>query len=82
MRHLRDLLPKGQTLPDESWEQRHRWMVNLLWFHVAGLFAFSLLQGFPVWHSALDAAPVAAAAIVERFANGRKLRSASSRPGC
>ena len=22
-------------------------MVNLLWFHVAGLFAFSLLQGFP-----------------------------------
>jgi hypothetical protein len=76
MRHLRDLLPKGQTLPDESWEQRHRWMVNLLWFHVAGLFAFSLLQGFPVWHSALDAAPVAAAAIVERFADGRKLRSA------
>ena len=76
MRRLRDLLPKGQTLPDESWEQRHRWMVNLLWFHVAGLFAFSLLQGFPVWHSALDAAPVAAAAIVERFADGRKLRSA------
>ena len=76
MRHLRDLLPKGQTLPDESWEQRHRWMVNLLWFHVAGLFAFSLLQGFPIWHSALDTAPVAAAAIVERFADGRKLRSA------
>ena len=76
MRRLRDLLPKGQTLPDESWEQRHRWMVNLLWFHVAGLFAFSLLQGFPLWHSALDAAPVAAAAVVERFADGRKLRSA------
>ncbi len=76
MGRVRDLLPKGQTLPDESWEQRHRWMVNLLWFHVAGLFAFSLLEGFPVWHSALDAAPVAAAAITERFADGRKLRSA------
>ena len=23
MRRLRDLLPKGQTLPDQSWEQRH-----------------------------------------------------------
>ncbi len=36
MRRLRDLLPKGQTLPDESWEQRHRWMVNLLWFQSLG----------------------------------------------
>jgi hypothetical protein len=76
MRHLRDLLPKGQTLPDESWAQRHRLMVNLLWFHAAGLLVFSLLEDFPLWHAALDAAPVAAAAVAERFADGRKLRSA------
>ena len=76
MSRLRDLLPKGQTLPDDSWEQRHRWMVNLLWFHAAGLLVFSLLQGYPLWHSLLDAAPVAGAAIAERYARGRKLRSA------
>ena len=33
-------------------------------------------HGLPGWHAALDAAPVAAAAIAERFADGRKLRSA------
>jgi diguanylate cyclase (GGDEF)-like protein/PAS domain S-box-containing protein len=81
MRRLRDLLPKGQTLPDESWAQRHRWMVNLLWFHVAGLFVFSLLMGFPVWHAALDAAPVAGAAVADRFADGRKMRSAITATG-
>jgi diguanylate cyclase (GGDEF)-like protein/PAS domain S-box-containing protein len=81
MRRLRDLLPKGQTLPDESWEQRHRWMLGLLWFHVAGLFAFSLIEGFPVWHAAVDAAPVAAAAVADRFADGRKLRSAITATG-
>jgi diguanylate cyclase (GGDEF)-like protein/PAS domain S-box-containing protein len=81
MRRLRDVLPKGQTLPDESWEQRHRWMLVVLWLHVPALFLFSVVQGYPVWHSLLDAAPVALAAIAAQHANGRKLRSAVAATG-
>jgi diguanylate cyclase (GGDEF)-like protein/PAS domain S-box-containing protein len=78
---LRDLLPKGRTLPDENWEQRHRWMLVLLWAHSAGLFVFSLVSGFPVWHSLLDAVPVAVAAVLAQWATGRKLRSAIAATG-
>src|SRR5215203_2260547 len=78
---LRGLLPKGQTLPYESWEQRHRWMLRVLWLHVPALFVFSLVQGYPVFHSLLDCAPVALAAIAAQHAKGRKLRSAVAATG-
>jgi diguanylate cyclase (GGDEF)-like protein/PAS domain S-box-containing protein len=81
MRRLRDVLPKGQTLPYESWEQRHRWMLVVLWLHVPALFAFSLVQGYPLWHALLDCAPVALAAVAARYAHGRNLRSAIAATG-
>src|SRR5438477_552575 len=37
-------LPKGSTLPDEVWAQRHRWILVLLWLHVPALFGFSLIR--------------------------------------
>jgi diguanylate cyclase (GGDEF)-like protein/PAS domain S-box-containing protein len=78
---LRDALPKGQTLPDESWERRHRWMLALLAVNAVGLLAFSLLRGFPLWHALLDAAPVAGLGLLAWHTRGRKLRSALAATG-
>ncbi|HYM57011.1 MAG TPA: EAL domain-containing protein [Solirubrobacteraceae bacterium] len=78
---LRDALPKGQTLPDESWERRHRWMLALLALNAVGLLAFSLLRAFPLWHALLDAAPVAALGLLAWRMHGRKLRSALAATG-
>ncbi|HWH93904.1 MAG TPA: sensor domain-containing diguanylate cyclase [Baekduia sp.] len=52
-------LPRGRTLPVESWRARHAWMVRVLWAHVVGLLAWGLLLGDPAWHAAVDVAPIA-----------------------
>ena len=78
---LRDALPKGQTLPDESWEKRHRWMLALLALNAIGLLAFSLLRGYPLWHALLDAAPITALGLLAWRIRGRKLRSALAATG-
>jgi len=33
-------------------------MLRVLWAHAAGLFAWGLIAGHPLWHAALDAAPI------------------------
>jgi diguanylate cyclase (GGDEF)-like protein/PAS domain S-box-containing protein len=52
-------LPKGSTLPDEVWAQRHRWILVLLWLHVPALFAFSLLRHQTVAHSVVETSVLA-----------------------
>ena len=47
----RDRLPRGSTLPPAVWERRHHAMPLLLWLHVAGLLAFAVARGLPVWHA-------------------------------
>src|SRR5438105_3090896 len=42
---VRNVLPRGQTLPSDAWERRHRAMLWILWAHVALLPVFSLLRG-------------------------------------
>jgi hypothetical protein len=59
-----DAFPKGQLLPDRSWEQRHRWMVAVVAVHAAGLAAFGLARGYGVLTTFLEASIVAAAAAV------------------
>ncbi|MDP9293560.1 MAG: diguanylate cyclase, partial [Actinomycetota bacterium] len=78
---LRDALPKGQTLPDESWERRHQWMLALIALNAVGVLAFSLLRGFPLWHALIDAAPVAGFGLLAWRTHGRKLRSALAATG-
>jgi diguanylate cyclase (GGDEF)-like protein/PAS domain S-box-containing protein len=53
-------LPEGRTLPDETWQQRHRVILWLIWIHVAVLWLFGALTG----HSALDSAIVAGSVAV------------------
>lgn len=67
------LLPHGQTLPDDVFWARHRWIQRLLWLHVGGLPVFALTQGYSLGHSVLEATPLLAIAIAARFAGNRRL---------
>jgi diguanylate cyclase (GGDEF)-like protein len=57
-------LPTGRTLPPRMWRLRHAWMLRVLWAHAAGLLAWGLVLGHPLWHAALDAAPVVACGLI------------------
>ena len=65
---LRRLLPRGDTLPEDVWEKRHRFLVALLAAHTVPLAIFGIAMGYSVAHSLLEGAvlpgTLAAAAIV------------------
>jgi diguanylate cyclase (GGDEF)-like protein/PAS domain S-box-containing protein len=42
---LRRALPRGRTLPYDSWRRRHRLLVGLLAVHAVALLVYALLQG-------------------------------------
>ena len=50
---VRDYLPRGNTLDDETFRRRHLLLCWVLALHVPALFAFGLWQGFGVRHSAI-----------------------------
>jgi diguanylate cyclase (GGDEF)-like protein/PAS domain S-box-containing protein len=57
-----DWLPRGGTLSDEGWRQRHRVILVLLWLHVIGLMIYGVVAGHDIPHIVLDAGLVALAA--------------------
>jgi diguanylate cyclase (GGDEF)-like protein/PAS domain S-box-containing protein len=57
-------LPSGRTLPPDMWRLRHGWMLRVLWAHAVALFVWGLLVGHPLWHAALDAAPIVACGVI------------------
>ncbi len=75
-RRSRGYLPEGRPLPEREWRLRHRMILRVLILHVAGAFVYGLVQGFGFAHSALDAAPIAIAAVAAGADQlGRRLRS-------
>lgn len=50
---LTSLLPRGQTLPDDVFELRHRWIQRLLWVHVVGRRFEEAVVDFPAGSSVL-----------------------------
>ena len=69
---LRSHLPRGQTLPEDVFARRHRWMWRLLVAHAIALPLFGLTQGYSVGHCLIDGLPLAAIAFaVTRFDNRR-----------
>ncbi|HEY8527329.1 MAG TPA: ATP-binding protein [Acidimicrobiales bacterium] len=57
---LRDYLPRGNTLDDEVFRERHRFLCWVLALHLPALFAFGVWRGYGTSHSALEiATPVA-----------------------
>jgi hypothetical protein len=67
------LLPRGQTLPDDVFRLRHRWIQGLLWLHVVGLPVFGLAHGYSLAHSLLESTPLLVIAIAARFARNRRV---------
>src|SRR3954468_18744962 len=53
----RDRLPRGQTLPPETWARRHRAINLIAWAHVPALIVFALATGHAFFNSVLDAPP-------------------------
>ncbi|HEY3021441.1 MAG TPA: EAL domain-containing protein [Solirubrobacteraceae bacterium] len=76
-RRLTARLPRGHTLPCAVWDRRHRWMIRVLWAHVAGLLVFAVARGFAVQHGLLDvSAPALAAAAAASARFPRRPRAA------
>jgi hypothetical protein len=44
-------VPHGSTLPEPVWRHRHRWIVNLLWLHLAFLPLYALYGGYGPAHA-------------------------------
>ncbi len=59
LRGLRSWLPKGSTLPDQVWAQRHRALLVLLWLHVPVILLFALARHVAVLHGLSEATVVA-----------------------
>ncbi|HEX8075500.1 MAG TPA: PP2C family protein-serine/threonine phosphatase [Thermoleophilaceae bacterium] len=78
---LRSLLPRGQTLPDDVFELRHRWIQRLLWIHVIALPAFGVSQGYSIGHSVVEGGPLLAIAIAARLAVNRRMRASLTAMG-
>ena len=42
---IRQIIPQGSALHNETWQKRHRGILILLWVHVAGIPCFGFLHG-------------------------------------
>jgi diguanylate cyclase (GGDEF)-like protein len=72
-------LPKGQLLPDRSWEERHRWIVALVAAHAIALGVFGVVRGYGIAHSLVEVSVIVAAALVAASPRlGRGIRSVSA----
>ena len=52
--HLLRHLPRGDALPEAVWARRHSGILVLLWLHLPAVFAYALVQGETVAHSAFE----------------------------
>jgi diguanylate cyclase (GGDEF)-like protein/PAS domain S-box-containing protein len=69
---VRGMLPRGRSLPDTIWAERHRRILLLLWLHVPGLFAFAVFRGYSLLHSLTEAALVVTFAIAAETLYGHR----------
>jgi diguanylate cyclase (GGDEF)-like protein/PAS domain S-box-containing protein len=73
---IRNVLPRGQTLPMDAWERRHRAMLWILWAHVAWLPVFSLFRGLDIRQAIGWTVPIALAGVAAMLpAPGVRARS-------
>src|SRR5438067_9736062 len=76
IRRAAKAVPGGVTLSPADWEQRHRWISGLLWFHVPVIVAFALIRGNSPLHGFAECGPVAAMALLaSNRSYARPLRS-------
>ena len=69
-------IPGGVALAPAVWEQRHKWIVRLLWFHVPVIAVITVLAGKGVLHAAVETFPLVALAwLASQRWNTQRLRS-------
>jgi methyl-accepting chemotaxis protein len=68
-------LPLGQAIDDEQFELRHRLIVIALACHAPVLFVIGILNGYALWHAAIETVPVVVFALVARSHADRMIRS-------
>jgi diguanylate cyclase (GGDEF)-like protein/PAS domain S-box-containing protein len=59
VRRARKALPSGVRLPTAEWEQRHRWIIRLLWLHVPIIVVYGFATGNGVVHNVAESLPTA-----------------------
>jgi two-component system, sensor histidine kinase and response regulator len=72
---IRSELPRGGTLPDDVWRDRHRAVLTLLWLHLPVLYLFAVARGNSWRHSLLEAGAVAIPATLAQLSRRRRLES-------
>jgi signal transduction histidine kinase len=70
---VRDYLPRGNTLDQETFNRRHLLLCWVLGLHVPALLAFGVWQGFGLAHSAAEVAIPTACLVLARLARNRRL---------
>ena len=69
---IREVLPQGQTLPEDEWLRRHHAMVGVLIFEAIGLTVFSFAQGNGALHSVAHAGGLIPVAILALMIEHRR----------
>src|SRR5919108_5156860 len=69
---VRDYLPRGNTLDDEAFKTRHRFLCWVLALHLPALVAFGVFRGYGLAHSALEVAAPATLLLFGQLARNRR----------
>jgi diguanylate cyclase (GGDEF)-like protein/PAS domain S-box-containing protein len=56
---IRSAIPRGVRIPPEEWDQRHRWIMRLLWLHVPVIVVYGFATGNGALHNFIEATPTA-----------------------
>jgi signal transduction histidine kinase len=75
MREFADWLPRGNTLDDRAFRQRHRLLSWILALHIVPLFLFGIWQKFGIEHSALEVAPAVVLLVFGQIARNRRVKA-------
>ncbi|MGI9097988.1 MAG: diguanylate cyclase [Solirubrobacteraceae bacterium] len=67
MRRVRLAAPQRSSLPDDVWRQRHRWLLRVIWAHVAALAVFGVARDTAAVSLGLLLLPVVLAASAARL---------------
>jgi len=76
---IRNSLPRGGTLPEEDWRQRHTALVVATWLCVLVLAPYGIAEGYPLWHvwaHVMSVVPLSVIASMPRFS--AKIRSTAA----
>ena len=74
-RRLSDVLPSGKSLPPEVWRVRHRFMLVVIWLHLAGLGIAGVATGQNAGQLSFELVPILLCALAAALPTGsRQLR--------